>query len=168
MPQGPLPPMAFTVKWGQRARVLQTDIGVSEVMHPKEILERVERSRRTGEPMTFEFRMCKGVWDTGATTSVIAKEIARELGLEPLNTVDVETVAGKVPASEYLVSLLLPSNVFMGPMRVIDGILNDADVLIGMDVIGEGDLAVTSKDGKTWMTFSMPSSRHLDFAATDT
>ena len=163
-----MPPMAFTVKWGHRARVLETTAGVAEVMDPEEVLARTERSRRSGKPMTLEFRMCKGVWDTGATTSVVTKDIVQELGLEPLNTINVETVGGTVPASEYLVNLLLPNNVFMGSLRVIDGVLNGADVLVGMDVIGQGDLAVTNRGGKTWMTFTMPSSRHLDFAATNT
>ena len=37
------------------------------------------------------------------------------------------------------------------------------DVLIGMDIIGRGDFAVTHPSGYTKFTFSMPSARDIDF-----
>ena len=37
------------------------------------------------------------------------------------------------------------------------------DVLIGMDVIGTGDFAVTHADGRTCMSFQMPSRRRIHF-----
>ncbi len=36
-------------------------------------------------------------------------------------------------------------------------------MLIGMDIIGAGDFAVTNKDGKTVMTYRYPSSKCIDF-----
>lgn len=46
-------------------------------------------------------------------------------------------------------------------------LIDDAsdDVLIGMDVIGFGDLAVSNYEGKTSFTFRVPSTKRLDFAA---
>ena len=38
-------------------------------------------------------------------------------------------------------------------------------VLIGMDVITQGDFAVSCKDGRTQFTFRMPSIEHADYAA---
>jgi hypothetical protein len=43
----------------------------------------------------------------------------------------------------------------------------DADVLIGMDIIGEGDFAVTHQDGKTTFSFRVPSLKTIDFRKGD-
>ena len=48
-------------------------------------------------------------------------------------------------------------------MRVTDGNILGTDVLIGMDIINTGDFAVTNVDGKTCMSFQMPSIRRIDF-----
>lgn len=63
----------------------------------------------------------------------------------------------------YLVNIGLPNQVVLPATRVTEGEIGGADLLIGMDIIGEGDFAVTSKGGETWMTYSLPSSRTLDF-----
>ena len=41
--------------------------------------------------------------------------------------------------------------------------MGGCDVLIGMDIICLGDLAITNHDGKTIMTFSIPSHKPLCF-----
>jgi len=47
---------------------------------------------------------------------------------------------------------------------VTEGIVvGDAEALIGMDIIGKGDFAVTNKDGKTTFTFRIPSIECIDF-----
>ncbi len=46
---------------------------------------------------------------------------------------------------------------------VTQAVLFDADVLIGMDVIANGDFAVTNHQGKTLMSFRMPSVECIDF-----
>jgi hypothetical protein len=38
-------------------------------------------------------------------------------------------------------------------------------VLIGMDVIGSGDLAITNHNGKTTFTFRVPPCEEIDFVA---
>ena len=50
-------------------------------------------------------------------------------------------------------------------MRVVGvkGLVGNADVLLGMDVIGLGDFAVTESHGKTVMTFRMPHRDVIDF-----
>jgi len=39
------------------------------------------------------------------------------------------------------------------------------DVLIGMDILGVGDFAVTHNNGKTTFSFCCPSRREIDFVA---
>ena len=42
-----------------------------------------------------------------------------------------------------------------------------ADVLIGMDIIGSGDFAVTNSENKTVMTYRIPSVSRIDFTNSD-
>jgi hypothetical protein len=41
----------------------------------------------------------------------------------------------------------------------------DIDALIGMDILGLGDFAVTHHGGNTAFSFCVPSRRHIDFVA---
>ncbi len=41
----------------------------------------------------------------------------------------------------------------------------DIDALIGMDILGAGDFAVTNHQGKTTFSFCCPSQRDIDFVA---
>ena len=45
--------------------------------------------------------------------------------------------------------------------------LGDHDVLIGMDIIGLGDFAVTRPNGNTQFTFRMPPQADINFVAED-
>ena len=69
----------------------------------------------------------------------------------------------------YSVNIKLPNSVgFVGVPVSLGDFSNPklaADVLIGMDIIGRGDFAVTNFGGKTKFTFRMPSQTHIDFVA---
>lgn len=53
-------------------------------------------------------------------------------------------------------------------VHVILGTLDaEADVLIGMDIIGAGDFALTSPKGKLQFTFRIPSQADIDFVRDD-
>ena len=47
------------------------------------------------------------------------------------------------------------------------GELINTDVLIGMDIINEGDFAVSNEYGATTFSFRIPSVENFDFAAED-
>ncbi|MDR3184029.1 MAG: SEC-C domain-containing protein, partial [Prevotellaceae bacterium] len=48
-------------------------------------------------------------------------------------------------------------------LRVTEGVLSDFDVLIGMDIITQGDFAISQSEGNTKFTFQMPSTHDFDF-----
>ena len=48
-------------------------------------------------------------------------------------------------------------------MRVAKVAAVGVDVIIGMDVIGAGDFAVTHQNGKTTFSFCCPSRKEIDF-----
>ena len=73
------------------------------------------------------------------------------------------TVGGEVLAYVYFVNFRLPNGVVFPGLELVEGVVY-ADALIGMDVISHGDFAVTAgSEGETWMSFSLPSRRRLDF-----
>ena len=64
-------------------------------------------------------------------------------------------------------NIRLPNGVGFSGIRVTLGELGDADMLIGMDIINQGDFAVTNSNGKTKFSFRIPSQADIDFVAED-
>jgi len=58
---------------------------------------------------------------------------------------------------------VLPNEVFIQNVQVTEADMSTNDVLIGMDIISLGDFAITNFGGKTRFTFSIPSTRVIDF-----
>ncbi len=63
----------------------------------------------------------------------------------------------------YLISLTLESQAKFPILEAVEGHILGSDVLIGMDVITQGDFAITNKDGKTTFSFRSPSLAKIDF-----
>lgn len=148
------PVFGFTKKWDGRVNVLTSEVFVSQAFDPE---------RTPIHPQETEF---KGIWDTGASASVITARVVKELNLVPTGRVDVYTANGPANVNTYLVNIKIPPKVNFIGLRVTEGIISgDVDLLIGMDIIGQGDLAVTNHDGKTYMSFRVPSVEHIDFVA---
>ena len=89
--------------------------------------------------------------------------VIETLNLQRVDEVIVQTVNGERICGCYLINIFLPNKVAFSAIRVTDGNILGTDVLVGMDIIGQGDLAITHKSRKTVMTFQMPSSHSLDF-----
>jgi len=110
-----------------------------------------------------ELKGLRGLWDTGATATVISKEVANQLGLMPSNYATVHHANGQSSVPVYYVSVFLPCGVVFPCVRVTEGILSGCDVLIGMDIISRGDFAITASKGKTKFSFQLPSTHDIDF-----
>lgn len=106
---------------------------------------------------------CHGIWDTGATNSVITQKVVDNLGLQPTGKAEVHGVHGKAEADTFLVNVFLPNNVGIQAVTVTKAFVTGADVLVGMDIIGFGDFCVTNVGGMTALTFRTPSGRDIDF-----
>lgn len=142
-----IPPQgAFTVAHNGIAR---------EIHYPTFLLP----ASTQGTPRKFD-----GLWDTGATNTVINKLVVDELKLKPIGVTEVYTAQGKHLANTFLVEMFFPeSKLQFRGVRVTLGELKNCDVLIGMDIISCGDFAVTNKKGITTMSFRVPSMRTIDF-----
>ena len=146
--------VAFTVKYPGRVNLLVSEAGISEAFDPK---RSVPGSKQP------PFHTVRAIWDTGASRTCITEDVVAKLGLKAIDKTTNHTAAGLREAGVYLVNVQLPNTVVFPVLRVTDGVISGADILVGMDVIGSGDFAVTTSKGKTWMTFSLPSVRRLDF-----
>ena len=70
---------------------------------------------------------------------------------------------GKSIAACYYVDILLPNSLTITDVLVVEGTLDNSDVLIGMDIIGMGDFAVSNYCGKAVFYFRIPSVATIDF-----
>lgn len=144
---------AVTIEYEGRVSVLQTDIDVREPTSFTVVDVAGQRLR------------LKGIWDTGASATAISQNVVTSLGLNPTGMKRaVHTANGIREADTYAVSLHLPQGVITNPVLAVDvESITDADVLIGMDVIGTGDFAVTHVHGRTKLSFCVPSMHDTDY-----
>jgi len=109
----------------------------------------------------FEF---EAIWDTGATKSVITEKVISKCGLKPTGMVKMHGVTGTADAETYLVEVVLPNRVLVGGITAAKAnLVGSEDVLIGMDIISLGDLAISSFYRKTSFSFRIPSIGRVDF-----
>lgn len=148
----PVPVFNLTVRYNGRASVIVSDIEICEAFDP----------RQSGPHAEMKKFQC--IWDTGATNSVINAKVVQALGLKPSGKVEVHTAGGNHIQNTYFVNIRLPNSAGFPLVRVTEANLEGRqDVLIGMDIIGMGDFAITNHQGKTCMTFRVPSITTLDF-----
>lgn len=147
---------SFTLR-RSKGKLLQfvTEIGICQAFDPAAPV--------ASRPPVHPF---KGIWDTGATGSVITDKVVAACNLAPIGVCQVQTAGGSQSSPVYLVTVTLPNHVGVSEVRVTQGALGDgADVLIGMDIITLGDFAVTHPQGNTVFSFRIPSEAELDFVA---
>ena len=63
----------------------------------------------------------------------------------------------------YTINVKLPNDVEFQALPVILGNLPGYDMLIGMDIIGLADFAITHPAGETKFSFRIPSQADIDF-----
>jgi predicted aspartyl protease len=145
-------PKAFTLKFnGNIARTLITECGVCRAFDPLS---------RAKHPEIAKFN---GLWDTGATGSVISKNVVDALNLKPISKAKVFHANGESLVNVYAINLFLPNQVAFPFVKVTEGILNGFDILIGMDIITSGDFALTNTAGSTTFSFRVPSIEEIDY-----
>jgi hypothetical protein len=84
--------------------------------------------------------------------------------LEPVSYIKISTPTdNEKPCNVYSVNLYLPNGIKVPDVNVAEGIPFGCDMLIGMDIIGLGDFAVSNYSGRTLFSFRMPSLTEIDF-----
>jgi len=152
---------AFTTRYEGQARVLFSKVNVC-----------LPIASEDAQTQKVEFREYIAIWDTGATHSAITKRVVEDLKLQPTGVRETRHAGGKSSNNTYLVNIALPNMVMVPHVRVTevqlipdDNVADDQQpqLLIGMDIIGLGDFAVTNADRKTVFSFRIPSVQEIDF-----
>ena len=142
-----MPITAITSNWNVLTNVIVTDVNVTNIF--------VNSTVRT-----------RGIWDTGATACAITSTLAKDLKLVPVGIRRVTGVHGTKDVYEYFLLLTFDSglevNVRASECEKLSGD-DSIGLLIGMDVITLGDFSITNKDGKTTMSFRVPSLSNVDY-----
>ena len=119
------------------------------------------------DPFTGNKIQTRGLWDTGATDSAITESLAQEMGLIKVTDIDVSGVHGIKQVPAYYVDIALNKGAVSSKSIVSECTELSADgsvgVLIGMNIINQGDFAITNFQGKTTMSFRIPSKQKIDF-----
>jgi len=111
-------------------------------------------------------RQYHSIWDTGATHTTISQRLAQLLDLAPVGFTDTHTANGTaVRCPIHLVDVRFESGLLFKKVPVIVANLLVTDVLIGTDIISQGDFSVTNCNEKTIVTFGVPSIKKHDYVA---
>lgn len=145
---------AFTIKFNTKTNVLFCKVGVSAAFDLSII--------KTNQPPITEVL---SIWDTGATCTVISKQLAAQIGLIPTGKTTIKGVNHTTEENTYLVNVYLPNKVCIMYVKIaeVPALSNGAGMLIGMDIIGSGDFSVYTENEKTVMTYRFPSIGGVDF-----
>jgi len=119
-------------------------------------------SKTPPDPLPREI-IYKAIWDTGATATCISQKVANDLSLQPTGRTQVSGVHGANEVNTYFVNVYLPNKVGIVGVRVTEGKLAGYDVLIGMDIIRHGDLAISNCNNRTIFSFRVPSIEETDY-----
>jgi len=106
----------------------------------------------------------EAIWDTGNHTTGISRNTARRLHLLPTGRkAEVKDASGnRYMVDTYNVAIYFDDN-FYTTVEVRELLMDEFDVLIGMDIIQQGDFAITNSDGRTTISFRVPSQTVIDF-----
>ena len=108
-----------------------------------------------------------GIWDTGATNTVITQEVVDRCLLKPTGVTRVHGIGGLKPTLTFLVNItIMDGRIHIYNLPVTLGELPaGSHLLIGMDIIARGDFAITNVGGKTVFSFRIPSLKTIDYYA---
>lgn len=144
-----VPQHHFTLKSDGILRMLFLDIEICKVDEPNTVYK------------------TKGIWDTGATSTVITQEVVDFLKLNQVGITSVSTasITNELKPT-YLVDIFLKKDLIVRTIEVTVGNIaaeKGMHCLIGMDIITLGDFSISNFEGKTCFSFRIPSLREIDY-----
>ena len=143
---------SFTKKYDYITSSIKTTCEISEEFAPDTPYEEYP-----------QFEQVTALWDTGATSTCVSKELASRLNLIPIGFEKMSHADGICTVPTYLINVFLPNKVGFSGVLVLGCDLPNIDVLIGMDIITQGDFAISNFEGNTCFSFRIPSVENIDF-----
>ena len=108
----------------------------------------------------------KALWDTGAMISVISPDVVTKLKLDIVDTIRIVGINGESMAEVAIISIRFPNGAVIEDLRVaICDMTPGNEMIIGMDVITQMDIAITNGGGQTQFSFAIPPfDNRIDFS----
>ena len=98
------------------------------------------------------------LWDTGSQSSCISEKCARSLGLRPVKNAVIHDINGISQKPVYLVNIILPNQTVIPCVEVVEIVVTSGpEVILGMDVIMQGNFSVSNFNGSPVFSFGLPS-----------
>jgi hypothetical protein len=113
----------------------------------------------TEDPMLAKTSVTiQAIWDTGATKSVISHGLQKQLKLIPIRKVMAKSVNHIEQVSMVEITVKLTNEIIIPRLEVAVSELNSpgANMLIGMDIISQGDFCISNFNAETIFSFAMP------------
>src|SRR3989344_4858518 len=102
---------ALTLKGNGILRQLKSEVGISLPFTEDPKLQK-----------DLVIKKYEGIWDTGATGTVITKKVVEDLSLKPTGKKEVHTADGSGLKDAYLVNVYLPMGVSVQSVTVTEGV----------------------------------------------
>ena len=100
------------------------------------------------------------IWDTGATSSMISAAMAKKMQLTPSGTMQIAGVHGVQNARCYYVDIVFGNGFTIPSVKVSEASdFGGFDLLIGMDIIGQGALVLDGTQDSLNVRFQFPVER---------
>ena len=106
------------------------------------------------------------LWDTGATITCISEDTVKDLEMVPTGMMPIKTPSGSTDVNTYLADIILPNGVTFRDVKICDSKIGEQGfgLLIGMDIISAGEMAISSLGKKTTFSFRVPAKEKHEFA----
>ncbi len=142
---------AFSINYGQIVESVVTECIVSNV-------DEEDSSKQNNGGVR-----CLAIWDSGATSSIITRNIIDNLKLQPVGVCQVAGIHGTEYEYTYYINLTVPGDMTFKTLEVSEGDLEDVDFLVGMDVISQGDFCISNGNNETIVAFRSPPGEPIKF-----
>lgn len=108
----------------------------------------------------------KALWDTGSSESVISSNLIKELSLQSIGSALLNGTSLSCKTKIYETILLLAGKQRISLQVTESSQIGDSgiDLLIGLDVIGMCDFAISSDNEYLYMSIRYPSKGLIDFS----
>lgn len=128
------------------------------------LIEDIRMECLVSNPLSVETKRYWALWDTGASRCAISKKAAQELNLISLGNFGIKHIGSTQSVAKYKVNLFLSEGIEFRDVEMYGTPHDDFnhDIIIGMNIITQGDFAISHSDDKTMFSFRYPSNGMVD------
>lgn len=99
---------------------------------------------------------CHGLIDTGAMVSAVSKRVAEYMQLPVTGSQEVVTANGHTDVVDtHVINIGMGGDVRFPMIQVSCIDMDDEDLIIGMDLLSQGDLVISNSDNHTIFMFKI-------------